>query len=128
MNYLKQSKKIDHGLKRDISYDKVEQFIDDLPFELTRDQIKSVEEIYKDLTEDMRMNRLLQGDVGSGKTIVAFITMYINYLGGYQRALMAPTEILAQQHYQNSKELFKKYNIDIALLKGKTKTKEKKKI
>lgn len=128
MNYLKQSKKIDHGLKRDISYDKVEQFIDDLPFELTRDQIKSVEEIYKDLTEDMRMNCLLQGDVGSGKTIVAFITMYINYLGGYQSALMAPTEILAQQHYQNSKELFKKYNIDIALLTGKTKTKEKKEI
>ena len=128
MNYLKQSKKIDHGLKRDISYDKVEQLIDDLPFELTRDQIKSVEEIYKDLTEDMRMNRLLQGDVGSGKTIVAFITMYINYLGGYQSALMAPTEILAQQHYQNSKELFKKYNIDIALLTGKTKTKEKKEI
>lgn len=128
MNYLKQSKKIDHGLKRDISYDKVEQFIDDLPFELTRDQIKSVEEIYKDLTENMRMNRLLQGDVGSGKTIVAFITMYINYLGGYQSALMAPTEILAQQHYQNSKELFKKYNIDIALLTGKTKTKEKKEI
>lgn len=128
MNYLKQSKKIDHGLKRDISYDKVEQFIDDLPFELTRDQIKSVEEIYKDLTEDMRMNRLLQGDVGSGKTIVAFITMYINYLGGYQSALMAPIEILAQQHYQNSKELFKKYNIDIALLTGKTKTKEKKEI
>lgn len=128
MNYLKQSKKIDHGLKRDISYDKVEQFIDDLPFELTRDQIKSLEEIYKDLTEDMRMNRLLQGDVGSGKTIVAFITMYINYLGGYQSALMAPTEILAQQHYQNSKELFKKYNIDIALLTGKTKTKEKKEI
>ena len=128
MNYLKQSKKIDHGLKRDISYDKVEQFIDDLPFELTRDQIKSVEEIYKDLTEDMRMNRLLQGDVGSGKTIVAFITMYINYLGGYQSALMVPTEILAQQHYQNSKELFKKYNIDIALLTGKTKTKEKKEI
>lgn len=128
MNYLKQSKKIDHGLKRDISYDKVEQFIDDLPFELTRDQIKSVEEIYKDLTDDMRMNRLLQGDVGSGKTIVAFITMYINYLGGYQSALMAPTEILAQQHYQNSKELFKKYNIDIALLTGKTKTKEKKEI
>ena len=128
MNYLKQSKKIDHGLKRDISYDKVEQFIDNLPFELTRDQIKSVEEIYKDLTEDMRMNRLLQGDVGSGKTIVAFITMYINYLGGYQSALMAPTEILAQQHYQNSKELFKKYNIDIALLTGKTKTKEKKEI
>ena len=128
MNYLKQSKKIDHGLKRDIPYDKVEQFIDDLPFELTRDQIKSVEEIYKDLTGDMRMNRLLQGDVGSGKTIVAFITMYINYLGGYQSALMAPTEILAQQHYQNSKELFKKYNIDIALLTGKTKTKEKKEI
>lgn len=128
MNYLKQSKKIDHGLKRDISYDRVEQFIDDLPFELTRDQIKSVEEIYKDLTEDMRMNRLLQGDVGSGKTIVAFITMYINYLGGYQSALMAPTEILAQQHYQNSKELLKKYNIDIALLTGKTKTKEKKEI
>ena len=78
MNYLKQSKKIDHGLKRDISYDKVEQFIDDLPFELTRDQIKSVEEIYKDLTEDMRMNRLLQGDVGNVYQLFRWISKCFN--------------------------------------------------
>ena len=99
-----------------------------LPYSLTEAQTRVVREILRDQKSPWPMNRLVQGDVGSGKTIVAFITMYINYLGGYQSALMAPTEILAQQHYQNSKELFKKYNIDIALLTGKTKTKEKKEI
>lgn len=73
------------------------------------------------------MNRLLQGDVGSGKTIVSVISMYINYLGGYQSALMAPTEILANQHYSNIKKMFQKVIILIQrLLTGKLKTKEKK--
>ena len=74
------------------------------------------------------MNRLLQGDVGSGKTIVAIISMYINYLSGYQSALMAPTEVLAIQHYENVTKIFKDYNIKVGLLTGNLKTKEKKEI
>ena len=75
-----------------------------------------------------RMNRLLQGDVGSGKTIISFIALYINYLSGYQGALMAPTEILANQHLINIKNIFKDYNINVRLLTGKMKVSEKKKI
>ena len=71
------------------------------------------------------MNRLLQGDVGSGKTIVAFLAMYYNSICGYQSALMAPTEILAIQHYNNIKEVFKDLNIEIALLTGSISKKEK---
>lgn len=74
------------------------------------------------------MNRLLQGDVGSGKTIVAVIALYINYLSNYQGALMAPTEILAEQHYNNLLNLYKDTNIKIELLTGKMKVSEKKKI
>ena len=80
------------------------------------------------MIDSKRMNRLLQGDVGSGKTIVAIISMYMNYLSGYQSALMAPTEILAQQHYNNICELFKDYDIKVCLLTGKLKIKEKKEI
>ena len=82
--------------------------INNLPFELTKDQLKSVKDIYDDLISNNRMNRLLQGDVGSGKTIVSFIALYINYLSGYQGALMAPTEILASQHFTNFQKLFSK--------------------
>lgn len=124
INYLKNSKKKENGLKRKVDYKKIEKFIENLPFKLTKDQEKSVKDVYNDLTNESRMNRLLQGDVGSGKTIVAFIALYINYLSKYQGALMAPTEILARQHYQNITKLFPKLNI--VLLKGKMKTKEKK--
>lgn len=74
------------------------------------------------------MNRLLQGDVGSGKTIVSIISLYINYLGGYQGVLMAPTDILANQHYINITKMFEGYNIKVGLLTGKLKAKEKKEI
>ena len=126
INYLKKNSRSDIGLKREVDYSKVSSFIDKLPFELTKDQMKSVEDIYNDLISPSRMNRLLQGDVGSGKTIVAFIALYINYLSGYQGALMAPTEILAEQHYKNMKRLFPKLNI--VLLKGNMRAKEKKEI
>ena len=128
MNYLKSNKKTKVGLKRNINKDEVYKFIENLPFKLTTDQLNSVEDIYEDLTSEYRMNRLLQGDVGSGKTIVAFISLYMNYLSGYQGALMAPTEVLAIQHYNNIKSLLKNYNISISLLIGKTSKKEKKKI
>ena len=106
----------------------VKEWIKKLPFSLTSDQLKSVDDIYHDLCNKKRMNRLLQGDVGSGKTIVAIISMYMNYLSGYQSALMAPTEILAIQHYQNMKKLFLDEDIKIGLLTGKLKAKEKKEL
>ena len=124
INYLKNAKKIDNGITRNVPYEKIENFIKKLPFELTKDQLISVKDIYNDLTQNKTMNRLLQGDVGSGKTIVSFLSLYINYLGGYQGALMAPTEILALQHYQNFQKLFP--NIKAALLTGKLTAKEKK--
>lgn len=103
----------------------VQNYINTLPFELTKDQITAVKEIYNDLTSNKRMNRLICGDVGSGKTIVGIISAYITYLSGYQTALMAPTEILATQHYENVKKLLSNTNINIALLLGTTKKKEK---
>ena len=126
ISYLKNAKRKSDGLSRQVSYDKVLEIINNLPFELTKDQLKSVKDIYDDLTSKNRMNRLLQGDVGSGKTIVSFIALYINYLGGYQGALMAPTEILALQHFQNFQKLFP--NLNVVLLTGKLKAKEKKEV
>ena len=123
MNYLKLSSKKNDGLERVVDKKKVQEFIDSLPFKLTPDQAKSVDAIYEDLTSSNRMNRLLQGDVGSGKTIVAIISLYINYLSGYQGALMAPTEILANQHFVNIEKMFKEYGINVALLTGNTKQK-----
>ena len=128
INYLKTNKINREGLERIIDYKLVEDFINKLPFKLTSDQLNSVKDIYNDLVDKKRMNRLLQGDVGSGKTIVSFIAIYINYLSGYQSAIMAPTEILAIQHYNNLNELLSNYNINVKLLTGKTSLKEKKQI
>jgi len=97
-----------------------------LPFQLTEAQKKVVREIYVDLKSGKQMNRLLQGDVGSGKTIVAFICILICIGSGTQAALMAPTEILAQQHYANLKKYADKMNVSIALLTGSTKKKDRK--
>ncbi|MBX9853571.1 MAG: ATP-dependent DNA helicase RecG [Cytophagaceae bacterium] len=97
-----------------------------LPFELTNAQKKVIREIYKDLCSGKQMNRLLQGDVGSGKTIVAFICMLMAIDNGAQGCLMAPTEILADQHYKGLKEFADKLNISISLLRGSTKQKERK--
>ena len=126
INYLKEeNKKANSGIERDIDESKVNEFISKLPYELTKDQVTAVNTIIKDLKSKSRMNRLLQGDVGSGKTIVSFIAMYANYLSGYQSALMAPTEILATQHYSNLKDIFANYNLNMALLTGSTPKKEK---
>ena len=95
---------------------KVKEFIKGLSFELTKDQVSTIDEIRKDMQSTREMNRLVQGDVGSGKTIVAFIAAYMNYLAGYQTALMVPTEILAEQHYQGALDLFKNTDMEIALL------------
>ena len=129
INYLKvQNKKKNNGLDRVIDKDKLNKFIDSIPFKLTNDQVKAVDEIIKDLEASHRMNRLLQGDVGSGKTIVSFIAMVANYISGYQSALMAPTEILATQHYDNLCKFLKKSKIKAELLTGSTPKKEKTRI
>lgn len=126
INYLKlQNKKKNNGLSRSIDREKIDKFIDGLPFKLTDDQLKAVDEILGDLESSSRMNRLLQGDVGSGKTIVSFIAMLANDLSGYQSALMAPTEILATQHYNNLKNFLGDSNINVELLTGSTPKKDK---
>ncbi len=106
----------------------VNDFISNLPFELTGDQKKVINEMLDDLKSDVKMNRLLQGDVGSGKTIVAFVLAYASFTAGYQSALMAPTEILAIQHFENASKLFKDTNFKIGLLTGKMTAKEKKEV
>lgn len=113
-----------------IQYDlkKLKEFIGQIPFELTNAQKRVVNEICRDLKSPYRMNRLLQGDVGSGKTIVAAIALYACVTAGYQGALMAPTEILAEQHFASLESLFQPAGVNIALLTGSTKTKERKQI
>ena len=111
-----------------INEEKVNDFIKKLPFELTKDQLKVTEEMLNDLKDDSKMNRLLQGDVGSGKTVVSFILAYACYTAGYQSAMMAPTEVLAKQHYKNALDLFKNTDLKVSLLTGKMKQKEKKEI
>ncbi|MCL6265799.1 ATP-dependent DNA helicase RecG [Flagellimonas myxillae] len=100
-------------------------FSNHLPFELTNAQKKVIKEIRNDLGSKAQMNRLLQGDVGSGKTIVALMTALLAIDNGYQACLMAPTEILANQHYNGLKELLGKMDIRIALLTGSTKKSER---
>ncbi len=99
---------------------------DHLPFDLTNAQKRVIKEIYRDLKSGKQMNRLLQGDVGSGKTIVAFICMLTAIGSGAQATMMAPTEILAQQHYQGLKEFADTMGVTIALLTGSTKKSERK--
>lgn len=96
-----------------------------LPFELTNAQKKVLKEIRNDVAKPVQMNRLLQGDVGSGKTIVAFMTMLMALDNDFQACLMAPTEILATQHYNGIKELADKIGVRVALLTGSSKTKER---
>ncbi len=99
-----------------------------LPFELTGAQKRVVREIRNDTAQGHQMNRLLQGDVGSGKTIVALLSMLLAAGNGYQSCLMAPTEILANQHFDGLSHLLKELPVNIALLTGSTKTKKRKEI
>lgn len=126
INYLKlKNKNIKDGIEKDFDKEKLDKVIKSLPYELTVDQKIVLNEILEDLTSKRRMNRLLQGDVGSGKTIISIIAMVANYLSGYQSALMVPTEILATQHYETMKEILKDLNVNIALLTGSLPKKEK---
>ena len=106
----------------------VNKFIENLPFELTNAQKKATKEILSDLNSKKPMQRLLQGDVGSGKTVVACIMLLAAIENGFQGALMAPTEILARQHYENFVKWLSPYNINVGLFIGSNKTKLRKKI
>lgn len=117
-----------NGLSIPYDIQKLKAFIASLPFELTNAQKKVTNEICKDLLSPKHMQRLLQGDVGSGKTIVAAIVLYAATTAGFQGALMVPTEILAQQHYQSLAELLYSFEVNVALLTGSTKTKERQQI
>ena len=103
-----------------------ELIINKLPFKLTSSQINVLNEINSDLTSDNRMFRIVQGDVGSGKTIVSLLAIINVIKSGYQCALMSPTEILAKQHFELTKKLFSEINFEIDFLTGKTNLMERK--
>ncbi len=114
-----------------ISFDKnvkMSDVINSLPFKLTKAQLKVLEEIDNDMEKNKQMNRLLQGDVGSGKTVVAMISAYKAVKSGYQVAIMAPTAILAVQHFEEFKKILEPFKINIELLLGSTKPKKRKEI
>lgn len=124
----KLNKKENEKLKSDkipINLDKIKEFVAGLPFELTGAQKKASYEIFRDMEKGVPMNRLLQGDVGSGKTMVAAMAAYEAILGGHQVAFLAPTAILATQHYENIGRTLSKYGVKTALLIGSTKNKDK---
>lgn len=119
---INESKKRKEKLKKrkavQLKYDegKVKDFIKGLPFKLTKAQDKVLDETIQDLGKNTPMNRLLQGDVGSGKTIIAVISSFISFLNGYQSVILAPTQILANQHYQSFKRIFETHKIRISLV------------
>ena len=126
INYLKiKNQNVENGINRDYDSSKLDDLISSLPFELTKDQSKVLEEILKDMKSKKRMNRLLQGDVGSGKTVISVIALYANYLSGYQGALMVPTEILANQHFESVSKMFNGFGVRTELLVGSLTKKEK---
>ena len=106
----------------------ITEFYEGLPFELTKAQARVVNEIQNDLTQPVPMNRLIQGDVGSGKTVVAVIALLAAIQAGYQGAFMAPTEVLAQQHYRKLVEWFSLLHLPVELLTGSTRVAKRKQI
>lgn len=122
-----QLKKNNNGIKFEW-VDELKVFKESLPFPLTNAQTKVVRDILRDQKSQCPMNRLIQGDVGSGKTIVALIAIFNVIKNNYQSVLMAPTEILATQHYEEAKKVYSQFNIEIELLTGGTSIKEKKRI
>ncbi|MGM9966756.1 MAG: ATP-dependent DNA helicase RecG [Rummeliibacillus sp.] len=118
----------EHGIIIQYDLEKVREFISSLPYELTNAQKRVVNEISRDLLIPQRMNRLLQGDVGSGKTVVAAIGLYSSVTAGFQGALMAPTEILAEQHAASLDEWLHPFGVKVALLSGSVKGKARRKL
>ena len=127
INYLKYLKdKTTSSYIKTFDTSKLDNLIASLPFKLTDSQVNAVEDIKKDFNSPKHMNRLILGDVGSGKTIISFLALFMNYLSGYQGVLMAPTEILIKQHYENIKKILTDLNIEI--LTGSTTKKDRDKI
>nr|MBU1327758.1 ATP-dependent DNA helicase RecG [Candidatus Omnitrophota bacterium] len=113
------------GYSHKLEGDLIGKFKNNMPFQLTKSQSKVIREIEEDMKSQKPMNRLIQGDVGSGKTIVALYALILTVQNGYQGALMVPTEILAEQHYRNIKTLIKPLGINVMLLSGDLKEEER---
>lgn len=113
------------GIKFNIDKDYLQEIKNVMPFTLTPAQKKALIEIFNDMVSNKQMNRLVQGDVGSGKTIISFIAAAVAVHNGYQVVIIAPTEVLAEQHFQNAVKFFEKLNISVELLTGSTKKKSK---
>lgn len=128
INYLKEINKKVEGIPKTFDMHLVEDFLNNLSFRLTTDQETAIKDILHDMQSKSRMNRLVLGDVGSGKTVVAIVAILANYLSGYQSAFMAPTEILAKQHYESLQNYFASYDIKIGLLTGSLAKKAKEKL
>lgn len=128
INYLKGINKKAKGIQKSFDMHLVEDFLNNLSFRLTTDQETTIKDILEDMQSKSRMNRLVLGDVGSGKTVVAIVAILANYLSGYQSAFMAPTEILAKQHYESLQNYFAPYDIKIGLLTGSLTKKAKEKL
>lgn len=127
INYLKYLKdKTTTSYIKTFDTSQLDNLISSLPFKLTDSQVNAVEDIKNDFNSPKHMNRLILGDVGSGKTIISFLALFMNYLSGYQGVLMAPTEILIKQHYENIKKILTDLNIEI--LTGSTTKKDRDKI
>lgn len=126
MNFLNKRNKGGKGLPHTFKKEDIDLLIKSLPFNLTEDQKKSLDEILNDMQSDKRMNRILLGDVGSGKTIISAISAYASFLSGYQSALMAPTEILAIQHYNSIKKILEPFKMVVDVITGSMSAAEKK--
>ncbi|MBS7008226.1 ATP-dependent DNA helicase RecG [Anaerostipes sp.] len=128
MNLMKQEQREEENRYRIPVCSEVDRLTASLPYELTGAQKKALSEMQEDLMGEKVMNRLVQGDVGSGKTILAVILLLMCAKAGYQGVLMAPTEVLASQHYETFLELLGPFGISVALLTGSVKAKEKREI
>ena len=128
MNYFKNQNIRKDKEPKNIDINKINEFKNLLPFSLTTDQENAYKDIVQDMSSNKKMNRLLLGDVGSGKTVVAVGAIYANFIAGYEAALMAPTEVLATQHYFSIKKMLDKFNIAVELITGSMTKKEKEKI
>ena len=123
--YMKDENENIYKEEKNFDEKKVKNFIASLPFTLTDSQDEALKLILDDIKSNKKMNRLVLGDVGSGKTIISFISMYANFLAGYQSVLMAPTEVLARQHFESAISYFKDYHLTIDILVGSMTKKEK---
>ena len=125
MNYFKNQNIRKDKEPKNIDINKINEFKKLLPFSLTTDQDNAYNEIVQDMSSNKKMNRLLLGDVGSGKTVVAVGAIYANFIAGFESTLMAPTEVLATQHYFSIKKILDKFNVTIELITGSMSKKEK---